>query len=41
MAREREPWLAIDPRALDGVPEFSVPALPWTRAGELIGPGAA
>jgi streptomycin 6-kinase len=30
----RQPWLAIDPRALAGDPELSVPELIWTRIDE-------
>lgn len=36
LAGRREPWLAIDPRAIDGSPEFSVPELLWTRADDLV-----
>jgi streptomycin 6-kinase len=35
LAGTRQPWLATDPRAVRGVPEYSVPELMWTRAGEL------
>jgi streptomycin 6-kinase len=31
----RQPWLAVDPRALHGAPEYSVPELMWNRADEL------
>ncbi len=31
LAGVRQPWLAIDPRAVAGDPEFSVPELMWTR----------
>ena len=34
LAGEREPWLAIDPRAVRGDPEYSVPELMWTRADD-------
>ncbi|MEO6087631.1 MAG: aminoglycoside phosphotransferase family protein [Umezawaea sp.] len=34
LAGEREPWLAVDPRAVRGRPEFSVPELMWTRADD-------
>ncbi|WP_336212222.1 aminoglycoside phosphotransferase family protein [Nonomuraea sp. LPB2021202275-12-8] len=34
LAGEREPWLAVDPRAVRGHPEFSVPELMWTRADD-------
>ncbi|MEU8074953.1 aminoglycoside phosphotransferase family protein [Catellatospora citrea] len=35
LAATRQPWLAVDPRALRGTPEYSVPELMWTRADEL------
>ena len=35
LAGRREPWLAIDPRAVSGDPEQSVPELMWTRIDEL------
>ncbi|GIG00775.1 aminoglycoside phosphotransferase family protein [Catellatospora citrea] len=35
LAATRQPWLAVDPRALCGAPEYSVPELMWTRADEL------
>ncbi|GIJ34485.1 aminoglycoside phosphotransferase family protein [Micromonospora sediminimaris] len=35
LAATRQPWLAVDPRALQGVPEYSIPELMWTRADEL------
>lgn len=35
LAATRQPWLAVDPRALHGAPEYSVPELMWTRADEL------
>ncbi len=31
LAGERAPWLAIDPKAVSGDPEHSVPELMWTR----------
>jgi streptomycin 6-kinase len=31
----RRPWLAVDPRALRGAPEYCVPELIWNRADEL------
>jgi len=34
LAGSREPWLAVDPRAVRGGPEFSVPELLWTRADD-------
>jgi streptomycin 6-kinase len=35
LAASRRPWLAVDPRALCGAPEYSVPELIWNRADEL------
>ena len=35
LAATRQPWLAVDPRALHGAPEYSVPELMWTRADDL------
>lgn len=35
LAATRQPWLAVDPRALRGAPEYSVPELMWNRADEL------
>jgi streptomycin 6-kinase len=35
LAGEREPWLAIDPRAVSGDPEHAVPELLWTRLDEV------
>jgi len=35
LAATRQPWLAIDARALHGTPEYSVPELMWNRADEL------
>jgi Aminoglycoside/hydroxyurea antibiotic resistance kinase len=32
--RNRQPWLAIDPKAIAGDPELSVPELMWTRLHE-------
>ncbi|WP_351236353.1 aminoglycoside phosphotransferase family protein [Streptomyces sp. NPDC002133] len=31
LAADREPWLAIDPRGLQGDAEFALPTLMWTR----------
>jgi streptomycin 6-kinase len=31
----RLPWIAVDPRPLQGAPEYSLPELMWTRADEL------
>jgi streptomycin 6-kinase len=35
LAATRQPWLAVDPRAVVGTPEYSVPELMWTRADDL------
>ena len=35
LAATRQPWLAVDPRALLGAPEYSVPELMWNRADDL------
>ena len=35
LAGRREPWLAVDPRAVAGDPELSVPELMWTRVDEI------
>jgi streptomycin 6-kinase len=35
LAGTREPWLAIDPHAVVGDPEQSVPELLWTRVDEI------
>jgi streptomycin 6-kinase len=35
LAGTREPWLAIDPHAVVGDPELSVPELLWTRVDEI------
>ena len=35
LAGVREPWLAVDPHAVSGDPEQSVPELMWTRIDEL------
>lgn len=37
LAGTREPWLAIDPKALAGDPEFGVAPLLWSRFEELEG----
>jgi streptomycin 6-kinase len=39
LAGEREPWLAIDPRAVAGDPEHAVPELLWARLDEVGGAG--
>jgi streptomycin 6-kinase len=38
LAASREPWLAIDPHAVAGDPELSVPELMWTRIDEIARP---
>jgi streptomycin 6-kinase len=35
LAGLREPWLAVDPHAVAGDPELSVPELMWTRLDEI------
>jgi streptomycin 6-kinase len=35
LAGGRERWLAVDPRAVAGDPELSVPELMWTRVDEI------
>jgi streptomycin 6-kinase len=35
LAGDREPWLAIDPRAVAGDPEHAVPELLWARLEEV------
>jgi streptomycin 6-kinase len=37
LASDREPWLAIDPKALVGDPEHAVAELVWTRLDEVDG----
>jgi streptomycin 6-kinase len=37
LAGDREPWLAIDPRAVAGDPEHAVPELLWARLDEVGG----
>jgi streptomycin 6-kinase len=39
LAGDREPWLAIDPRAVAGDPEHAVPELLWARLDEVGGAG--
>ena len=34
LASTRRPWLAIDPKAVAGDPEYSVPELMWTRVDD-------
>ncbi|WP_091035986.1 aminoglycoside phosphotransferase family protein [Glycomyces harbinensis] len=38
LAGRRQPWLAVDPKAVSGDPEHSVPELMWTRLDEAVGP---
>ncbi len=35
LAGARHPWLAVDPRPLNGTPEYSIPELMWNRADDL------
>ena len=35
LAGDREPWLAIDPRPLNGDPHYELAPMLWTRFGEL------
>ncbi|MEQ7126589.1 aminoglycoside phosphotransferase family protein [Actinopolymorpha sp. B11F2] len=37
LAAEREPWLAIDPRVLVGVPEYGIAQLLWWRLDDMPG----
>jgi streptomycin 6-kinase len=37
LAAEREPWLAIDPRVLVGVPEYGIAQLLWWRLDDMAG----
>jgi streptomycin 6-kinase len=37
LASEREPWLAIDPRIVVGVPEYGVAQLLWWRLDDMDG----
>lgn len=37
LAAEREPWLAIDPKPVDGDPHYEVAPLLWNRWEELAG----
>jgi streptomycin 6-kinase len=39
LAGEREPWLAIDPKALVGDPEYGIAQLLWTRLGDIEASG--
>jgi streptomycin 6-kinase len=37
LAGDREPWLAIDPKPLDGDPHYEVAPMLWNRWDELVG----
>jgi streptomycin 6-kinase len=37
LAAQREPWLIIDPKPLDGDPHYEVAPLLWNRWDELAG----
>lgn len=37
LAAEREPWLAIDPKPMNGDPHYEVPPLLWNRWAEMAG----
>jgi streptomycin 6-kinase len=37
LAADREPWLAIDPKPMNGDPHYEVPPLLWNRWDELVG----
>jgi streptomycin 6-kinase len=37
LAADREPWLAIDPKPLDGDPHYEPAPMLWNRWGELAG----
>ena len=38
LAGRRQLWAAVDPKAVSGDPEYSVPELMWTRLDEAVGP---
>jgi streptomycin 6-kinase len=40
LASAREPWLAIDPKPMNGDPHYEVAPMLWNRFEELTGPGA-
>jgi streptomycin 6-kinase len=37
LAGEREPWLAIDPKPVNGDPHYEIAPMLWNRFGELAG----
>ncbi len=37
LAADREPWLAIDPKPMNGDAHYEVPPLLWNRWGEMVG----
>ena len=41
MAADREPWLAIDPKPMNGDPHYEVAPMLWNRFDELAASGAA
>jgi streptomycin 6-kinase len=41
MAADREPWLAIDPKPLNGDPHYEVAPMLWNRFEELTGPASS
>jgi streptomycin 6-kinase len=40
MAADRQPWLAIDPKPLNGDPHYEVAPMLWNRFEELAGPAS-
>ena len=38
LAGQRQPWLAIDPMAVSGAPEFGIGQLLWRRVDDMTGP---
>lgn len=39
LASDREPWLAIDPKPMNGDPHYEVAPMLWNRSAELAVPG--
>jgi len=37
LAADREPWLVIDPKPINGDPHYEVASMLWNRWGELAG----
>ncbi|MGZ5404521.1 MAG: aminoglycoside phosphotransferase family protein [Nocardioides sp.] len=37
LAADREPWLAIDPKPMNGDPHYEVAPMLWNRTAELVG----